>query len=206
MTRSTPLELLIATGNAGKVTEIRPVFAGLPINFRTLIDFPEIQDVEETGSTYEENAVLKARAYARQTGLWALADDSGFEVAALGGAPGVISARYAGAGASDSDRIAFILRQFDRANSDTRSARFVCVAAVADPSSSIANVEQGICEGLIIDHPRGGNGFGYDPIFVPQGFEQTFAELSPAVKNLISHRAKALHAMRSFLEQQVAGG
>src|ERR1700730_6616819 len=114
MPRNTPLDLLMATGNAGKVEEIRAVLGDLPINFRTLTDFPEIGAVEESGSTYEENAVLKARAYAQRTGLWALADDSGFEVSALGGAPGVFSARYAGEGASDSDRIAFLLRQVDR--------------------------------------------------------------------------------------------
>src|SRR3984893_3397396 len=114
MTRTRALDLLIAAGNAGKAAEIRAVLVDSRITFRTLGDFPEIGAVEESGSTYEENAVLKARAYAQQTGLWALADDSGFEVSALGGAPGVFSARYAGEGASDSDRIAFLLRQVDR--------------------------------------------------------------------------------------------
>ena len=203
MTRPVPFELLIATGNAGKTVEIRALLGDLPIRFRTLTDFPEIEPVEESGATYEENAVLKARAYAQQTGLWALADDSGFEVSALGGAPGVISARYAGAGASDGDRIAFLLRQFDLANSSDRRARFVCVAALADSKYSIANVEHGICEGLIIGSPRGENGFGYDPIFVPEGFDKTFAELPTDIKNAISHRARALSSMRSFLERLV---
>ncbi|HXM34348.1 MAG TPA: RdgB/HAM1 family non-canonical purine NTP pyrophosphatase [Pyrinomonadaceae bacterium] len=204
MLRTTPLDLLIATGNAGKVAEIRAVLGDLPINFRTLTDFPEIGPVEESGSTYEENAVLKARAYAQQTGLWALADDSGFEVKALAAAPGVFSARYAGEGASDSDRIAFLLRQLDRVSSMDRDARFVCVAALADSTSSLVNVEYGVCEGLVIDNPRGEDGFGYDPIFVPEGFDKTFAELPRDVKNAISHRARALHLMRPFLEQLVA--
>ena len=204
MPRNTPLDLLMATGNAGKVEEIRAVLGDLPINFRTLTDFPEIGAVEESGSTYEENAVLKARAYAQQTGLWALADDSGFEVSALGGAPGVFSARYAGEGASDSDRIAFLLRQVDRVSSINRFARFVCIAALADSTSSLVNVGQGVCEGLIIDSPRGENGFGYDPIFVPEGFNRTFAELPLEIKNVISHRAKALHSMRAFLVRLVA--
>ena len=203
MTRPIPFELLIATGNAGKTAEIRALLGDLPITFRTLTDFPEIEPVEESGATYEENAVLKARAYAQQTGLWALADDSGFEVAALDGAPGVISARYAGAGASDSERIAFLLRQLDLANSSDRGARFVCVTALSDLSNSIANVEHGICEGLIISKPRGENGFGYDPIFVPKGFDKTLAELPTNIKNVISHRARALHSMRSFLERLV---
>lgn len=177
----------------------------LPISFQSLGDFPEIQPVEETGSTYEENAVLKARDYARQTGLWALADDSGFEVEALSGAPGVFSARYAGEGASDSDRIAFLLRQFDHLASVNRNARFVCVAALADSTSALVNVAYGVCQGQIINSPRGENGFGYDPIFVPRDFDETFAELSLHIKNAISHRARALHAMRSFLDQLLDG-
>jgi XTP/dITP diphosphohydrolase len=122
---------------------------------------------------------------------------------ALDGAPGVISARYAGAGVSDSDRIAFLLRQLDLANSSDRRARFVCVAALADSRYSIANVEHGICDGLVISKPRGGNGFGYDPIFVPKGFDKTLAELPTDIKNVISHRARALSSMRSFLERLI---
>jgi XTP/dITP diphosphohydrolase len=201
MTRSTPLDLLIATGNIGKLVEMRVLLGQLPINLMTLKDFPGILEVEESGATYEENAVLKAKGYAQQTGLWALADDSGFEVEALGRAPGVISARYAGAGASDRDRIDFLLGQLDDASD--RRARFMCVAALADATGMIASITQGVCEGRVIDEVRGGNGFGYDPIFIPQGFEQTFAELNSDIKNNISHRAKALHAMRPFLEQLI---
>lgn len=204
MNRTSRPELLIATGNAGKAAEIRMVLGDLPLDFRMLSDFPDIQPVPESGHTYEENAVLKARAYAQQTGSWALADDSGFEVLALGGAPGVISARYAGEGVSDSDRIAFLLHQLDRVTSDDRRARFVCVAALADPLSSIAYVARGICEGVIVNSPRGGNGFGYDPIFIPDGFDKTFAELPLDTKNVISHRTRALHSMRSFLERIIS--
>jgi len=205
MNRTTPIDLLIATGNAGKAKEICELLGNLPINLRTLIDFPNVRPVVESGHTYEENAVLKARSYAQQTGLLALADDSGLEVEALGGAPGVISARYAGQGASDNDRVAFLLRQLANAPSANRSARFVCVAALADSTSAIVDVEYGICEGKVIDQPRGANGFGYDPIFIPQGFDKTFAELPNEIKNNISHRGRALQSVRAFLERLLAG-
>lgn len=203
---TTPLDLLIATGNAGKATEIRTMLGNLPVNFYTLTEFPDVQSVEESGSTYEENAVLKARGYARQTGLWALADDSGLEVEALDGAPGVFSARYAGEAASDSDRIVFLLQQLERARTNNRSARFVCVAALADPTSTLANVEYGVCEGRIIDAPRGEHGFGYDPIFVPKGFDKTFAELPTDLKDAISHRRAAFDSMRAALHRLLSSG
>ena len=201
MTATTVLDLLIASGNPGKAAEIRAILGDLPIIFRTLGDFPEVGPVEESGCTYEENAILKARYYSQQTGLWALADDSGFEVEALGGAPGVFSARYAGVGASDGDRIALLLRQFNNVTSENRKARFVCAVALADSSSTLANIEFGVCEGHILSEPRGGMGFGYDPIFVPQDFNETFAELPIDIKNTISHRSQALHAMRSSLKR-----
>lgn len=204
MTRIMPLQLLIATGNAGKVIEIRTLLNHLSLEFLTLNDFPGIAEVEESGATYEENAVLKASAYAKQTGRWALADDSGFEVEALNGAPGVISARYAGAGASDRDRIDFLLQQLAHTTGDRRAC-FKCTVALANDKGSIVKISPGICEGLVIDQPRGEHGFGYDPIFVPRGLNETFAELSTGIKNLISHRAQALLAMRSFLEQLISG-
>ena len=204
MNRTILTDLLIATGNTGKAAEIRVLLGNLPISLRTLIDFPNVRPVVESGNTYEENAVLKARSYARQTALFALADDSGLEVEALGGAPGVISARYAGQGASDNDRVAFLLRELANAPSANRSARFVCVIALADSTSAIVDVESGVCEGQIIDEPRGANGFGYDPIFIPQGFDKTFAELPNKIKNDISHRGRALQAARAFLERLLA--
>ena len=194
------MNLLLGSNNVGKVKEIRAMLADLPINLRTLSDFPHLEPVKEIGRSYEENAAIKARAYARQSGLWALADDSGLEVNALRGAPGVLSARYAGAGASDSNRIALLLSQIDREGGRDRTARFVCVTALTDSTASLVKVASGTCTGEIIDTPRGANGFGYDPIFIPDGFDQTFAELSADKKNVISHRAKALQAIHAFLK------
>ena len=194
------MNLLLATNNIGKLAEIRAMLADLPVNLRTLSDFPNLERVKEVGKSYEENAAIKARAYARQSGVWALADDSGLEVKALRGAPGVFSARYAGEGASDSDRVAFLLNQIAREGGRDRTARFVCVIALSDSTASLLKVASGTCTGQIIDTPRGMNGFGYDPIFVPDGFDQTFAELSADKKNVISHRAKALQAIRALLK------
>jgi XTP/dITP diphosphohydrolase len=196
---SVPLELLVATGNRGKFAEICELLHDLPLKLSTLDVFPEIQTASETGKTYEENAVLKAKTYARQSGLWVLADDSGLEVDALGGSPGVFSARYAGAGASDNDRVSFLLEQLSRTAGKDRRARFISVVAIADSETKILNIEYGICEGRIAGAPRGSNGFGYDPVFVPQGYEATFAELPAETKNAISHRARALKATRHFL-------
>lgn len=198
------MDLLLATNNFAKVEEIRAMLSELRITFHSLGEFTGIRPVEETGRSYVANARMKARSYAQQTGLWALADDSGLEVTALDGAPGVISARYAGAGASDRDRIGFLLSQLHRQGKDDRSARFVCAAVLANSTDSFVRVSSGSCEGQIIDTPRGTNGFGYDPIFVPNGFNQTFAELPAEIKNVISHRAKALQAMRAFLREWLA--
>jgi XTP/dITP diphosphohydrolase len=195
------MNLLLATNNRGKVEEMRALLSDLPITFHTLGDFPWVETVKETEASYEENASIKARAYAQQTGVLALADDSGLEVKALGGAPGLFSARYAGATASDGDRIACLLNQFEREGIKDRTATFVCVIALADPTNRLVKIALGSCDGQIIDRPQGANGFGYDPIFVPNGFEQTFAELSAEVKNVISHRAKALQSMRDFLQE-----
>jgi XTP/dITP diphosphohydrolase len=198
-------ELLIATGNKGKVAEFEALLASLPLTLRTLAEFPGIGEVEETGATFSENATLKARAYAEKAGLWALADDSGLEVDALGGAPGVISARYGGAGADDAQRIARLLKELSQCAEQERRARFICVIAIADPQGQIANISTGRCEGLIADAPRGTNGFGYDPIFVPYGFNQTFGELATEIKQSISHRAIALKFARSFLVDRFPG-
>lgn len=200
MTKALPTELLIATRNAGKILELQSLLTSLPqLRLRSLAEFPEIPDVDETGATFVENATLKARGYARQTHLWSLADDSGLEVDALGGAPGVYSARYAGEDASDADRIERLLDALSQSGDANRRARFVCVIAISDPQGEIANLSTGICEGTIAHAPRGTNGFGYDPVFVPIGYEQTFGELSIEIKEKISHRARALKAARSFL-------
>ncbi len=199
MTKESPHELLIATGNKGKIVELQSLLASLPLRLRSLAEFPDVSEVEETGTTFSDNAMLKASAYAGQTGLWALADDSGLEVDALGGAPGVFSARYGGAGLTDGERLERLLEELSQRAPQERRARFVCVIAVSDPQGQIVNISTGKCEGQIIHAPRGTGGFGYDPVFVPDGFEQTFGELPPEIKQNISHRALALQAARSFL-------
>jgi XTP/dITP diphosphohydrolase len=199
MTEMLPKELLIATRNAGKVREVRELLSDLAIALRGLQDFPLTTEVEETGATFAENASIKALAYAAQTGLWAIADDSGLEVDALGGAPGVYSARYAGAHASDAERIELLLYELERTGDAYRRARFVCAIAVADPQGNIKQVSEGRCEGRIAHAPRGTRGFGYDPVFVPEGHEQSFGELPSEIKAKISHRARALAEARSFL-------
>jgi XTP/dITP diphosphohydrolase len=192
-------ELLIATRNAGKLIEVRSLLSDLPVRLLSLSEFPETTEVEETGETFAENAALKARVYATQTRRVTLADDSGLEVDALGGAPGVFSARYAGEGASDAERNARLLSDLARAIDRTRRARFVCSIAIADAEARVLNISTGICEGRIADEPHGANGFGYDPLFIPDGYAQTFGQLSQEIKKKISHRARALANARAFL-------
>ena len=191
--------LLLGTGNPGKIKEIISILVDVGWSFRSLKEFPRVETPEENGVTYAENAIAKAKFYAAATGLTALADDSGLEVAALGGAPGVYSARYAGEGASDADRRARLLAELSNTVDADRRARFVAVVAIADPDGEVLDVAEGVCEGRMIFTERGNNGFGYDPLFVPDGYEQTFAELSDVVKNGISHRARALLKTKQFL-------
>lgn len=205
------MELLIATHNAGKIREIQQALAGLPITLRYLTEFASVSTVEETANTYEANAILKALGYAQQTGLYALADDSGIEVDALDGLPGVLSARFGGDGASDQDRRQKLLGELLPHRNCEPTARFVCLMAVAGwPSTTsnpnknapqVLNVSEGTCEGAIAEESRGMGGFGYDPIFIPSGYKETFGELSAEVKARLSHRAKALVATRAFLTQ-----
>jgi XTP/dITP diphosphohydrolase len=194
-----PKELVIATRNPGKLMEVQPLLSDLPIALRSLLDFPHTTEVEETGATFAENASLKATAYAAQTGAWTLSDDSGLEVDALGGAPGIFSARYAGSSASDAERIELLLSELERTENSERRARFVCAVSISEPTGRILNVSTGTCEGRIGYHPKGEHGFGYDPVFIPHGFEQTFGELSTEIKQIISHRARALAGTRAFL-------
>ena len=191
--------LVIATRNRGKLLELRAMIRDLPLVLLDLHSFPSIQTIPETGTTFAENASLKAAGYAVQIGDMTLADDSGLEVDALGGAPGVLSARYAGNGASDAERVGKLLTELSPVKYPERTARFVSVIAIADREGAILNVSQGVCEGRIAATPRGRNGFGYDPVFIPRGFDQTFAELPPLLKNRISHRGKALAAVTNFL-------
>ena len=190
---STQLQrLVIASGNAGKVEEFRAYLADLGV---TLIPKPDNIDVEETGVTFIENAHLKASQVAIATNEWAIADDSGLEVSALNGAPGVLSARYAD---TDNDRINRVLSELgDQPN---REAQFVCAIAIASPDGAIVADAIGICKGAIAEFPRGKGGFGYDPIFLVPELQQTFGEILPEVKAKISHRANALAVLRSKLQ------
>ena len=191
--------LLLGTRNAGKLREIKITVGDIPWRIRSLDEFESVDVAAEPGATYAENAILKAQFYARETGLCALADDSGLEVEALGGAPGVYSARYAGLGASDAERRKLLLSELARVPAELRNARFVCVVAIAMPDGTVLNVSDGLCNGTISFEPHGEGGFGYDPLFVPDGFDQTFAELPDSIKNRISHRARALLKTREFL-------
>ena len=196
-------KLLIGTGNIGKLREIKSILGDVPYELMSLADFADIETPDENGATYADNAILKAKSYASQTGLPTLADDSGLEVAALNRAPGVLSARYAGDNASDAGRRSLLLSELSKIGSQARTARFVCVVAIATPTQLI-NVSEGVCEGEIIDAPRGSGGFGYDPLFVPDGYDLTFAELPEGLKNQISHRGRALTKAREFLLSYIA--
>jgi len=183
------MNLLIATRNAHKLEEIRAIFQLKNLTLFSAFDFPDIPDVVEDGKTLEENAIKKAVEMAKAAQCWTLADDSGLEVSALDGAPGVFSARYADDTCSYEKNNEKLLAEL--AEKKDRTAQFRTVIALSDSTGNVQTVE-GICSGKIIDQLRGENGFGYDPLFVPDGYEKTFAELSSAEKNNISHRAKAL--------------
>ena len=191
--------LLVATQNKGKLEELRQLLDDLPLELYGLTDFPDVETVPETGESFIENASLKAAGYATQTGLLTLADDSGLEVDELGGAPGIRSARYAGEGASDTDRTSRLLSELSNITAAKRSARFVSAVAIATSDGQIINVSVGTCDGHIDLAPRGSGGFGYDPVFIPSGYDKSFGELESAIKNQISHRARALSGARAFL-------
>jgi len=191
-------EVLIATNNKGKAKDFETLFKPLGINVLTLNDLEEKIDVEETGTTFEENAILKAETVARLLGKMVIADDSGLEIDALDGAPGVYSARYAGLGKSDEDNIDKVLTELVGVTEELRTARFRCVLAVAAPGMKTKTFS-GSCEGRIITERQGDNGFGYDPIFFIPSKERTMAELSPVEKGVISHRGAALVEMKKEL-------
>ena len=193
------MQLIVATRNTHKTREIEQIL-GSGLAVRDLTAHPEISEITESGTSFEENAKLKAIAVSKKLPDLVIADDSGLEVEALGGAPGIHSARYAGANVSDKEKIAKLLRQLAKvdAKSDRRRARFRCVLAVARDGQILATVE-GVAEGKIAERPCGLHGFGYDPIFIPDGFEETFAELPEELKNNISHRAKAIRKLQAQL-------
>lgn len=190
-------QFLLATRNPHKTREFTKIL-GDAFEVRDLVDTPELPAVEETGSTFEANAILKAVETSRHVQGPVVADDSGLEVDALGGEPGVYSARYAGQGATDKDNVAKLLAELSCHPPGPYSARFRCVLALAHEGALLGTFH-GVVEGTIVDAPRGKDGFGYDPVFQPCGFDQTFGELSAAHKNRISHRAQAIQALLSTL-------
>jgi XTP/dITP diphosphohydrolase len=225
--RGAPPRLLLATRNPGKLRELRSILAGVPVELVGLDDAGagEPPGVEETGATFLENALLKARAYAAWSGMAAVADDSGLEVDALGGGPGVRSARYAGEGAGDQANLDLLLRELAGVPPDRRTARFRCAAVLADPAAADAAdaadageaqpdaarpagggsrphewSAEAAWEGRLLDEPRGSGGFGYDPVFVPEGWKVTSAEVDEATKDAASHRGRAFRALRPAIQ------
>jgi XTP/dITP diphosphohydrolase len=193
--------LLLASANQGKLRELRTILEGLPVELVGLAEagLGEPSEVEETGDTFLENALIKARAYAEWAGMAAVADDSGLEVDALGGAPGVRSARYAGPGASDQANLDKLLAALDGVPPERRTARFRCAAVLVDPEVGEWHAEAA-WDGRILDTPRGSGGFGYDPVFLPDGWDRTSAEVDQATKDAASHRGKAFRALRPAIE------
>ncbi|WP_107667455.1 RdgB/HAM1 family non-canonical purine NTP pyrophosphatase [Cyanothece sp. BG0011] len=187
-------KLIVATGNPGKLQEMQEYLTGL--DWELHLKPPEI-DIEETGTTFMENACLKASQVAKRLGEWAIADDSGLAVEALNGAPGLYSARY---GNSDQERIERLLNELG--NQDNRQAQFVCAIAIARPDGSIALQSEGICQGEILKTPQGNEGFGYDPIFYVPPYQQTFAQMTPELKRDVSHRGQAFALLLPQLKQR----
>ena len=201
LTKESIRELVLATRNPDKGRELAVLLGGLEIHIRTLAEFPAMPEVEEDGETCEANAIKKAREVARLTGLPSVADDTGLEVDALGGRPGVFAARYAGEHATYEDNCQKLLRELDGVPKEARRARFLTVAAIAFPSGDI-HITQGSLEGTISEYPIGDRGFGYDPVFLVPEYGKSLAQLTFEEKNCISHRAKAFAQVRAWLEQQ----
>lgn len=198
------MKLVLATKNKDKIREIRRLLEGLPITVLTFENFPDFPEIEETGETLVDNAILKARGIAEFTGLAALADDSGIEVDALGGAPGVYSSRYAGPGCTYDDNNRKLLQELSGISDKKRSARFRAVIAVAWDAQNIDTVD-GTAEGFITETKSGRSGFGYDPVFYYPPAGKTFAEMTLDEKNKVSHRGKALAKARELIEKHLAG-
>jgi XTP/dITP diphosphohydrolase len=194
------MTIVIATRNKKKVEEIKRIFGTGDIRFVTLDAFPGCPDVEEDGKTFRANAVKKAVSAARFANCPAIADDSGLEVFSLGGAPGVFSARFAGADANDKKNVRKLLSEMKQLKAEERKARFVCCIALALPDGRHRTFT-GYAGGNMGKRPRGNNGFGYDPLFYPEGYTQTFAEMTAAEKDLLSHRGKALRKLCSYLKK-----
>ncbi len=198
--------VVIATKNAGKVREFASLFEKYDLQVKSLHDFPYIEEVEETGTTFEENAILKAESLCKQLGEIVIADDSGLMIDALNGKPGVHSARFAGEQKDDQANIQKVLEELKDVDETKRTARFYCALAVAFPEEDKQTViVNGTCEGKIIDQPRGENGFGYDPIFYIEEMKNTMAELTKEEKNKISHRARALRKLEEKIPEWFLG-
>jgi XTP/dITP diphosphohydrolase len=195
--------LLVATHNKGKVKEFSEMLADLDLEWLSLDDIGMEKDVEETGKTFAENAVLKAEAYAAETGYFTLADDSGLEVDALNGEPGIYTARYGGAGLDHEGRYRLLLENMQGVAEAERSARFRCVIALATPDGVVGTAD-GVCEGLIAEEPAGDGGFGYDPVFFLPDRGMTMAQVPSSVKHQISHRGRALKAIEPLLRKEVS--
>jgi len=191
-------EILVATTNAGKLREIVRILDGLPIALKTLADFSQVPVAEETGSSFAENARQKALHYAGASGMLTMAEDSGFEVDALNGEPGIYSARYLREEANYDERFADIYRRMRESASTDRSARFVCALTVADHAHILFETTATV-EGVLAEKPAGSNGFGYDPIFFYRDYGKTFGEVSEAEKTAVSHRGQAIRAFRDYL-------
>lgn len=191
-------KIFIASKNKGKIAEIKIYLSEFGYEIFSLLDMPDFQDIEETGNSFEENALLKAKTIFNIVKIPVLADDSGLEVDHIKGKPGIYSARYSGKNASDKSNNEKLLSELINVEFNERTARFRCVLCLYDGMSE--RYFEGVCEGNIINSPRGDDGFGYDPLFIPKGYSQTFAELGMDMKNKISHRGKALISLRKFLE------
>lgn len=191
-------ELLVASGNKGKIAEIAGILDGCVERLYSLADFPTVPEVVEDGETFEANARKKALSAAQATGIPALADDSGLMVDALGGRPGVFSARFAGEGSSDAENNRKLLRELEGVAGEKRTAAFICVVALCFPDGS-SKIFHGELKGVLLEQPRGSGGFGYDPLFLVPECDKTLAELGMDIKNGISHRGKALAGFREFL-------
>lgn len=194
-------KLVLASTNKGKVLEFRELFAELPLDLLSLADFSGIPEIEEDGNTFAENALIKARAVANYTGELTLADDSGLEVDALNGEPGVYSARYGQPGWNDRDRYQFLLEKLQGVPSEKKTARFRCAIALVDPQNNRIEQVDGTVEGVILDSPRGDHGFGYDPVFIIPELGKTMAELTGEEKNRFSHRGRAVQKMIPLLKE-----
>jgi XTP/dITP diphosphohydrolase len=193
--------LIVGTRNRKKLAELLDLLGDLPIEVVDLSPYPDAPEIDETGTTFEANARLKATGLAKALRGWVLAEDSGLVVPALGGDPGIRSARYAGAHGDDAANNAKLLAALAGKPPADRAAYYVCVAALADPAGHVHAVTEGRCHGTIVEEPRGTGGFGYDPLFLVPEYHRTFGELSPRVKQALSHRARAVVAMRPFLRR-----